>query len=113
MTSPMCGVCGGSGKPTSGLPCICGGAGTEAAELHGLRVECFRLEDELERLRASQITAEEAAWLLDYHICNPATDTAFEYPDAYQNSAVAKLCLISSSVHVRGPLVAPVQTPTG
>lgn len=61
----VCGVCGGSGKPTSGLPCICGGIGTEQAETHGLRVECFRLERELASLKEEQLTPEEAQTLLD------------------------------------------------
>lgn len=48
----MCGVCCGTGKPTSGKPCICGGAGTEQAEMHGLRVALFEAHDEIERLSA-------------------------------------------------------------
>lgn len=47
----MCSVC--CGQPLkSGRECICGGTGTEQAEMHGLRVECFRLEDENATLRA-------------------------------------------------------------
>lgn len=54
----MCSVC--CGQPLkSGRECICGGTGTEQAEMHGLRVECFRLEDENATLRA-QLAAAEA-----------------------------------------------------
>lgn len=36
----MCSVCAGRGRPLSGKPCICGGVGTEQAELQGFREEC-------------------------------------------------------------------------
>lgn len=54
-----CSACAGSGKPVSGLPCICKGVGTAAAELQGFR----------EALYASSLredTHEELlrAWLL-------------------------------------------------
>lgn len=61
-----CNVCGGSGKPTSGLPCICGGVGTEQAELEGFRAQCYDLERSLERLKAEQMEPEEAQALIDY-----------------------------------------------
>jgi hypothetical protein len=37
----MCSVCAGTGKPLSGLPCICGGSGLETDEIAGLRVSLF------------------------------------------------------------------------
>jgi len=33
----ICDVCAGNGKPISGKPCICGGAGTLQAEMQGFR----------------------------------------------------------------------------
>lgn len=49
----LCNVC--VGKPlASGRQCICGGAGTEAAETQGLRAECFRLTDEVARLTTAR-----------------------------------------------------------
>jgi hypothetical protein len=42
-TAP-CSVCIGKGDPGTGKPCICGGVGTEAAELQGFRERCFELE---------------------------------------------------------------------
>lgn len=47
----LCGVCAGTGKPVSGLPCICGGSGTAIAEMLGLR-------EELYDTRAALATAE-------------------------------------------------------
>jgi hypothetical protein len=47
----LCSVCVSTGKPaTSDLPCICGGAGTQAAELAGFREEFFKLQLENTRL---------------------------------------------------------------
>lgn len=60
----VCNVCAGSGKPTSGLPCICGGVGTEVAELEGFRAQYYELSCELERLKAEQISREELAFLV-------------------------------------------------
>lgn len=42
-----CGVCGGSGKPASGKPCICGGRGTQDGELDGLRQLVFDMQDKI------------------------------------------------------------------
>lgn len=41
----VCSVCTGDNMPN----CICGGTGTADGELHGLRVECFRLRGLLEQ----------------------------------------------------------------
>ncbi len=49
-----CSVCAGSGKPVSGKPCICGGVGTEQAELQGFRARCYELEQENVALRDGQ-----------------------------------------------------------
>lgn len=51
----MCSVCIGR-LLASGRACICGGVGTEQAEMHGLRVECFELEN-----RVAALTAERDA----------------------------------------------------
>ncbi len=48
--SAMCSVCAGQGKPVSGKKCICGGAGTQTAEMQGLRNYIFSLEPERGRL---------------------------------------------------------------
>lgn len=40
----VCSVCAGTGKPVSGKRCICGGAGTQAAELQGFRLRVHELE---------------------------------------------------------------------
>ena len=45
-----CSVCGGA-PLKSGRKCVCDGVGTEQAEMHGLRVECFRLQQDGERMR--------------------------------------------------------------
>ena len=45
----ICSVCAGTGKPISGNPCICGGSGTQADEMAGLRQYIYKLEA---RLRA-------------------------------------------------------------
>lgn len=61
---PMCNVCLGNGRPLSGKPCICGGIGTEQAELDGLRRRVFALEDENDRLhRDRQQDTERLDWL--------------------------------------------------
>ena len=75
---PLCSVC--IGKPlASGRQCICGGVGTEAAEMHGLRVECLRLADletQLATARAEERERmREAVWeatgpLFDSEGCN-------------------------------------------
>lgn len=41
---PPCGVCAGTGTHENGQPCVCGGKGTQRAELHGLRLEVIRLQ---------------------------------------------------------------------
>jgi hypothetical protein len=58
MAYAACGVCGG--KPlASGKPCICGGGGTEQAEMHGLRSALFDAEAELSRLREERDAARK------------------------------------------------------
>ena len=49
LTSNPCNVCLGMGDTPN---CICGGAGTEAEELVGLRKECLRLRAELAEARS-------------------------------------------------------------
>lgn len=39
-----CSVCAGTGKPVSGLPCICGGTGRQSDEMHGLRLQIQQLQ---------------------------------------------------------------------
>lgn len=46
----LCSVCAGTGKPISGLPCICDGIGTQTSEMHGLRVELFKTQANNKRL---------------------------------------------------------------
>ncbi len=55
----VCSVCVGTGRPVSGLPCICGGTGSEAAEIAGLRRELFRCNAENERFRTRLAKIEE------------------------------------------------------
>jgi len=45
----LCGVC--CGEPISGKPCICGGAGTQEAELKGFRELTYDLEEKLHKIR--------------------------------------------------------------
>lgn len=51
MMSDVCSVCAGTGKPVSGLPCICGGEGTAYAELQGFRVLTFKQDEEILQLK--------------------------------------------------------------
>jgi hypothetical protein len=50
MNEPMCSVCAGTGDPGTGKPCICGGRGTQTAELQGFREYLYHLERERDRL---------------------------------------------------------------
>lgn len=43
----LCSVCAGTGKPVSGIRCICDGKGTQLAELQGFRERCYDLEEQL------------------------------------------------------------------
>ena len=52
--------------------------------------------EEVDRLRSSSLTPEEAAWLLEYHTLALWPGAVFKYPDAHQNSAVAKIRSLSS-----------------
>lgn len=52
----LCSVCAGTGKPVSGILCICGGAGTQSAEVRGLRQELFRLQDDAGEVVGTGIT---------------------------------------------------------
>jgi hypothetical protein len=45
----MCNVCAGTGDPGTGKPCICGGRGTQTAELQGFRERVYELEADAER----------------------------------------------------------------
>lgn len=52
-----CDTCGGTGRPESGRPCICGGAGTGHAEKMGLRRKVFEMVDllvDLEKKAAAE-----------------------------------------------------------
>jgi predicted RNase H-like nuclease (RuvC/YqgF family) len=44
-SSEVCSVCTGDNMPN----CICGGTGTAFGETQGLREECFRLREEIEK----------------------------------------------------------------
>lgn len=43
----ICDCCVGTGKPESGLPCICGGKGTLIAMIDGLRKHILELETQV------------------------------------------------------------------
>ena len=59
-----CSVC--CGMPLkSGRECICGGVGTEAAEMHGLRMHCFELQYKLDA-RTPRSRAEAEAMVEAY-----------------------------------------------
>lgn len=45
-----CSVCGGTGKPLSGKPCICNGTGSMIHEMVGLRTELIDARDRAEML---------------------------------------------------------------
>ena len=51
-TITACSVCGGMGTPVSGRPCICGGRGSQDAELDGFRQLCYSQDREIEELKA-------------------------------------------------------------
>jgi len=46
----MCDVCGGTGKPLSGLKCICGGSGKTLDALQGYRNDCHNLQQQVHDL---------------------------------------------------------------
>jgi hypothetical protein len=48
----LCAVCAGTGKPVSGLPCICGGTGKACDEAQHLRERVFDLGARIEKLQA-------------------------------------------------------------
>lgn len=50
----MCDVCADTGKPLSGLPCICGGTGSGGDEKAGLRLHCFNLDEECATLQSER-----------------------------------------------------------
>jgi hypothetical protein len=43
----LCAVCAGTGKPTSGKPCACGGSGKACDEAQGIREMYVKLEQQL------------------------------------------------------------------
>lgn len=57
----LCSACAGTGEPTSGLPCICGGTGAERDEILGLRGLVQRLIDANMRLRLHRAALVQAA----------------------------------------------------
>lgn len=58
-TIPMCSCCAGTGKPVSGLPCICGGHGTQDGELQGFREEHYDLTQKLATAEAALVQAKQ------------------------------------------------------
>ena len=81
-----CSVCAGNGDPTSGRECVCGGIGTEAAEILGLRATAIEmaarvaeLEREVERLRGFLVPLFTSGYRKGHH------DTVEGgYTDVYQ-----------------------------
>lgn len=55
-----CDVCAGTGKPVSGLPCICGGTGSTIDEKAGLRRKVYELELQVSKLQ-EKLDVEDAA----------------------------------------------------
>jgi len=49
-----CDACAGTGKPTSGTPCMCGGSGSMADAARFLRTELVRVTTERDEARARQ-----------------------------------------------------------
>jgi hypothetical protein len=47
----MCSVCAGESVPADGNTCICGGAGTQEAELDGFRMLVYELEQKMIKIR--------------------------------------------------------------
>ena len=70
----ICAVCAGSGKPSSGNPCICGGTGKACDEAQHAREMVYDLQKEVERLKAesaSRLEALERIARPDGCGCNP------------------------------------------
>ena len=67
-TTRFCSLCVGTGKPLSGLPCICGGAGTEDAELQGFRTALYDAHLKLEIMRAAPLA--ELIWASPREVLN-------------------------------------------
>lgn len=59
-----CDVCAGTGKPVSGLPCICGGTGSNIDEKAGLRRKVHEME-----LQVSEM--EKLIKRVDDYFCKP------------------------------------------
>jgi Lar family restriction alleviation protein len=77
---PPCSVCVGKGVPISGKPCICGGIGTEQAELEGLRARCYDLEKQLEEQRPGE-PSEAAVRAVLLHSYGPESDRERSAPE--------------------------------
>ena len=50
----VCSVCAGNDNPVSNLPCICGGIGTQEAELQGAHEYIYSLHQERDTLQESE-----------------------------------------------------------
>ena len=57
-----CSVCGGNGKPVSGLPCICGGSGRETDRTFNLHAALVKTQRELAMLKTQ---VRDAVFLLN------------------------------------------------
>ena len=78
-----CSVC--LGEPLkSGRECICGGVGTEAAEMHGLRVRCFDLQDRLDAVSHPLSRAEAEAMIAEYVTARHSFDTTETFADFHR-----------------------------
>jgi hypothetical protein len=63
-----CDACGGTGKPISGLDCMCGGTGKMSDAARYLREKVVHLESENTRLRE----VEKAAWIAEPWVAQAA-----------------------------------------
>jgi len=70
-----CGVCGGTGAPASGKPCICGGVGTEVAEMDGLRLAVYDEAERADKAEARLAAVEQSRDLRQRAVATWATET--------------------------------------
>ena len=99
----LCNVCGGTGRPTSGRDCICGGSGQMAHEVVGLRTELrlaqqriAELEQQSEdnytqgRKRGIREALDQVRRLEDCEDCRHGLQNAMKAIQAMLDAAVPK-----------------------
>lgn len=94
-----CDVCSGTGKPVSGLPCICGGTGSNIDEKVGLRRKVHEMELQNEELKKEDQDTRNQYTALKHSASERIAEVEREKSEMADHAVRLRVCLIMYGKH--------------